>query len=194
MDILDFIKDKWNIASGISLAIVVVITDFIIHPKINLSLAAGQVNFDTLSKFIVAAVILLLLVPANVFRSKRYKYWWWTLAIFTFVLSIFLFFYYNTYMDKVSVESDLMGREIIGERLTPIGQKDFEYAKEKDGIDYTPKQMIESFGIPPSEIWLASEVQRNSRNVILLYLGTLMSFALFILFSIQAIYCTNSID
>jgi hypothetical protein len=194
MDILDFIKDKWNIVLGISLAIVVVITDFIIHPKINLSLAAGQVNFDTFSKFIVAAVILLLLVPANIFRSKRYKYSWWTLAIFTFVLSIYLFFYYNSYMDEVSVETDLMGREIVGVHLTNMGQKDFENAKKIDGFEYSKKQMIESFGIPPSEIWLPSEVHRNSRNAILLYLVTIMSFALFILFSIQAIYCTNSID
>lgn len=191
MEFLDFIKQRWNIVLGISLAIVTVIAEFVVRPQISYSFPVGQVNYDSLAKFVVAGCILILLVPCSIYKGKKYIWHWWVLAIVTFVTAIVLFFYYNKAVNRVTAYNEYAGeRFIIGETLTSKAQEAVNVAKEREGIELSASDMLETLG-RPRDIWRADELESNSRYVIALYLTTLVSFAIFVLFSIQAVYCTT---
>lgn len=194
MDFLAFVKQRWNIVLGVSLAIVTVIAEFIVRPQISYSFPVGQVNYDSLAKFMVAGFILILLVPCSIYKGKKYTWHWWIIAIVMFVTAITLFFYYNKAVNRVTAYNEYANeRAIIGETLTPKAREAVDLAREKEGVELSASDMLETLG-RPRDIWRADKLESNSRYVIALYLTTLASFALFVLFSIQAVYCATVKD
>lgn len=190
MEIFSFFKEKWNLVLEFSLAVVVVVSEIVVPPNISFSFAESEVNYEVLSKFIVAGTILLTMIPCLLNNKRKHMRWWWIAAIVSFVLSIVLFFGYNRLLNEVSAyNSYAEERVIIGDKLRPIAQRAVDSVKRVDNLDeLTDSDLVERLG-EPTDIWPKREIEKNSRLVILCYMMTVILFSLFILFSIQALYC-----
>ena len=143
MEVLNFIKKCWNLVLGASLAIVVIVGEFIVRPQISFSFAEGEVDYGTLSKFVVAAIILILLVPCTRFKTKKFLWLWWSLALVVFAVAITLFFVYNKTVNRKSAYNRFTEeRTIIGQSLTPLADSAVNIAKLRDGIVLSPSDML----------------------------------------------------
>lgn len=190
MDFLQFFKSRWNIVIGIALAIAVVVTDFLVAPSFSVGMPIERSNFSSLAKFVVAGLILLLLLPCAIYNERKHMWYWWSLAILFFSSGFLLFFYYNSLQQSKTAYNEFSGQYvIIGESLTPLAQRAVDSVKSTDGIEInSPSEMLATLGAP-EDIWKKEEINSNAALLVRVYLFTLASFTLFILFSMQAAYC-----
>lgn len=191
MELLEYFKNKWNLVLGLSLAIVVIVSDFLVPPEFSAGMAIAKSNFSSLAKFVVAGLLLILLVPCSLFNQRKHTWYWWILAIILFLISFIIFFRYLALLDKKTAYDEYTEEQvIIGDHLTSFALKAIDSVKKTDGIDeISASEMLATLG-PPTSIWPKTEIELNARKLVINYLFSLATFALFVLFAIQATYCT----
>ena len=193
MDLLDYIKSRWNLVLGVSLSIVVVVTGFLVPPQFTSGMPISRSNFSSLAKFIVAGILLLVLVPCAIFNKRKHLWYWWAGAILLFAAAFFLFFHYQSDLDHKTAYDEYSDRQlIIGNTLTSLAQRAVDSVKQADGLEgLSAGEMLATLG-PPESIWPKQQIEDNARSLVITYLVTLSLFALFVLFAIQATYCSIS--
>lgn len=191
MELLEYFKNKWNLVLGLSLAIVVIVTDFLVPPDFSVGMAIARSNFSSLAKFVVAGIILILLVPCSLFNKKEHTWYWWILALVLFITSFIIFFRYQSLLDQKTAYDEFSEEQvIIGDNLTNFALKAVDSVKRSEGIDQlSASEMLATLG-PPTSIWHKFEIESNARKLVINYLISLALFSLFVLFAIQATYCT----
>lgn len=193
MEFLEYFKNKWNLVLGVSLAIVVVVTDFLVPPEFSVGMAIARSNFSSLAKFVVAGLLLIILVPCSIFNKRKHTWYWWTLAIILFLSAFIVFFRYQTLLDHKTAYDEFSEQQvIIGDHLTSFALRAVDSVKKTDGIyQLSPSEMLATLG-PPTSIWPKQEIELNARKLVINYLFSLALFSLFVLFAIQATFCTVS--
>ncbi len=193
MDITGFIKEKWNLVLGIALAIAVILTGFVIPPNISFTYAEGDINYRDFARFIVAGIILIVLVPCSIYNKKEHTWKWWVFAVFLFVLSFIFFFRYNKLVNEVTTYNRYYEeRVVIGQTLLPLARRAIDSLIRSDGIDtVSSSYALETLG-EPTDIWMHQEIADNGNRIIRQFMYTIIAFSLFILSSIQAVYCVGT--
>jgi hypothetical protein len=193
MELLEYFKNKWNLVLGVSLAIVVAVTDFLIPPEFSVGMAIARSNFSSLAKFVVAGLLLIILVPCSIFNKRKHTWYWWALAIILFSVAFIVFFRYQSLLDNKTAYDEYNEQQvIIGDHLTSFALRAVDSVKKTDGVDQlSPSEMLATLG-PPTSIWPKQEIEFNARKLVINYLFSLSLFSLFVLFAIQATYCTVS--
>src|ERR1700761_8412348 len=105
MKILTFIKQKWNLISGLALSIVFILTKIITPPDFSDVLTQSTIDYNTFAKFIVAGVIILALVPFEIFNKKKNGVWWWASGLMMMALSIVMLIRYYDVRNKYSAQN-----------------------------------------------------------------------------------------
>lgn len=190
---LEQIKNTWNITVGLALVIVVFVSKFIVLPNISLDVAEGSIDYEALSKFIVAGILLLLLVPCAIYKKRKHAWKWWMAAAGCLVASLLmLFVYYETVNHSTAYNEYAKKRMVIGQTLQPDVQHVVDSLKRHVPVSQlSPAFLLDRLG-QPKDIWNNREIEKNSQKIIITYLACLVFVASFIVCSIQAIYCTNN--
>jgi|GEM_PF-5452259 len=193
MNVIRFFKEKWNVVSGFAVTIAAVLTKFIAPPEFPNILSLGDgIDYGALSKFIILGLVLILLVPFQLFKRKKHMGWWWVLGLLSLIGSmVMLISYNNARSNKTAFNKDSHQHEIIGVHLLPLARAAVNIQKKALHTDSIPNDMILTRLGPADEIWPKSEISANARDLLLSYLSTITIFTLFILFAIQALYCST---
>jgi hypothetical protein len=191
MNFLSFLKKRWNTVLQIAFILVMIISKFTIPPNFDNDLVENQIDFISFSKFIVAAIILLLLLPAHYLRSKENGWVWWFISLITIILGIYFLFSYNRVVNKNSVYvHDYKARTVTGNEYTPEAKTAIATFSKNHPSDVLSKEdLIQGTG-GPEHVWYKEDIMRNSETIIYHYLSTVICFAIFIVCAIQAVYTT----
>lgn len=188
-----FFKKTWNQIVGVSVVIIVLLTGFVVPPVFSISIFEGEIDHASMSKFIVAGIILLTLLPCQLFNKKKHGRIWWIIAAITFICSFASYFRYNRLMDnKTGYNKYAKSRQVIGDKLIPIAQVAADSVKKANHItSLTPDELLEHMG-DANQLWPKEEIGSNARKLVVQYIFTYILFTLFLLSGIQALYCLNT--
>src|SRR5688500_4228533 len=95
MDFVAFFKDKWVILIEAVTILVLFLTDIMVPPEVSSSLSASDFSAISMARYLILGVVLLLLLPFELFKKRRQAKWYWFSAILFFVLSIAALLLYN---------------------------------------------------------------------------------------------------
>ncbi|MGC4035702.1 MAG: hypothetical protein QM764_07045 [Chitinophagaceae bacterium] len=194
MKIVDFFKNHLTSIWSLSLAIFVLLSDFIIPPNIDLNTAEGEIDYVMLSKFIVCGIVLVLIVPFYIYNKKRHVRIWLILSVSFLIISLgLLLVYFDIRNEVTTYDRYKQKRFVSGNTLLPIVQKAVDSLKSIDNRILSRQAILESAG-SPGDIWPFIEIERNSRRLLLVYVTTFACFSLFLLFGLQSTYCVTRED
>lgn len=188
---LKFFIKKWNLVIPIVIIITALISRFTVPPAFEPQSLYDDQNYTAYSKFTVAGILALSLVPCYFFNNKKHVWVWWIPAFIMLVTGIILNINYNNYKANVvlnPVEFEY-GKLVKGDDYLPEVQKIRNSYKQSNGSYPTDKGLVAGFGGDHSRVWPKKEILSNTTSIIIRYMGMLVCFTLFIIFSIQALYC-----
>jgi hypothetical protein len=192
MKITEFFKEYLNAIWSLGLAIMIVLTDFIIPPDISFTAAEGQINSATYSKFIVGSIVLIMLVPFTLYKEKKHFRIWLPVALVMLVVSFFLLFKYLDLKNAASeYDSYRKKRLVVGSTYVPIAKKAVD-SMATLGHVLTRQQVLESLGAP-EEIWVPEEITANAKKLLIFYSITFGSFCIFLLTGLQCLFTVTRI-
>ena len=188
-----FLKNQWNIIASISIAIVAMLNRFVVPPNIDLYTAEGSVDYTAFSRFIVAAIILLLIFPFSHFKAKKHAFVWWGISLASLALALFCYTGYIEFTERKTGYNDYSStRVVMGDKLDYLAQKAIDSVRKATGVNnITPDKIVEQLG-QPKEYFPKDEIIINSRILIRKYVATILFFSLFIVCSIQVLYCSTA--
>lgn len=192
MELIQFVKDKWNAVLQIALITVLLISKFTIPPQFDNDLLESQVDFISFSKFLVAALLLIVLVPAQFYKQRKHIWFWWLTALAFLIVGIYYYFQYNDKVNTYTVfDKDAKSRVVIGNTLLPAAKDNLSlYSKKHGGDVLLPAEWIEGLG-GPEKVWPKDEIRAHAKQIVLNYIITILCLSAFIVSGIQAVYITS---
>jgi len=177
-----------------AIAVVTLLSDFVIPPNISITEVEGLINMTSLTRFIVAACTLLMLVPLALFKKKKFLWHWWSAAIVTLFLGTGLFFCYNNYVsDHSTYNPAAFQRVVIGKTLLPLARKAIDSLRVNQHVDLTDQEKVLTLG-QPDKIWMEKEIREASIGIMKFYLALVLVLSFFLIFATQATYCLSAKD
>ena len=189
---LKLFKKRWNLVIPIAVIIIALISRFTVPVFEPQSLYDNQ-NYTAYSKFIVAGILALSLVPCYFFNNKKHVWVWWALAFIMLVTGIMLNINYNNYKGNIVLNPGEFeyGKLVKGDDYLPEVKKIRNSYKQSNNSYPTDKELVAGFGGDHLQVWSKKEILSNTTSIIIRYMGVLICFTLFIIFSIQALYCLD---
>ncbi len=192
MKFITFLKEQWNLIASFSVAIVVFLTKIVVPPNVSLYAAAGDINYTLLAQFVVTASILILLFPFGIFKTRKYGKLWWSASVVSLVIgTVFFISYINLTDRKTGYNRFAHTRKVIGDHILPLAKEGVDSIKAMEKLDtVTPEQIVSLLG-EPEENYPIYEIAHNSNLLAIKYALTVLFISLFVVLSIQSIYCTQ---
>jgi hypothetical protein len=192
MGLLPFAKKWLNVIMGIAMIIVTLLSRFVVPPYITPSFSQGQINYEIFSKFVVTAIILLILVPCILYKERKYFAGWYFTGVIFFILALALFFFYSSLVDSKTVyDRYKQKRFVAGQTLLPIIQLELDsIAKREPGKVLSRQDILESAG-SADDIWSHTEIESNAQQLSACYIVTISGFTIFILCLFQSLHCLS---
>jgi len=187
MKILDNIKSHLAALVSVVGAIFLFLSDAVRPATLPINFPESISNFEGVTKFIIGAVLLILLYPLVKYSSTKYKNRWWIGAIIAILLSIATFSCYFTIGGRYVIQDEFSkSNYIVGRAYTPYTQLAVDSLKKKDKhILINSRYLLATFG-QPNDIWLEEGIVQNARNYFLSYACTIMCVVVFLIMSLQA--------
>lgn len=175
---------------GLAILIVALLTKIVIPPSFAADLSQAGTDYVAYTKYFVAGLILVMLVPFQLLNKKRNGIWWWSLGVITLVGSIVMLIAYNNMINSFTgYNQEAKEREVIGVHLMHIPKLEVDSMKKVLKVDTISADNILSNLGKASDNWPKCEIADNANKIILSYTYTISLFTLFILFSVQGLYC-----
>lgn len=192
-EILLFFNMKWNLILEVAVIITALSTRFTVPPSFEPQSLYDNQNYTSYSKFIVAGILGLSLVPCYFFNTRKFVWRWWSLAFIMLVAGIILNINYSNYKSRTVLDTGEFdyGRLVKGNNYLPEVRKLRETYKQSNGSYPTDKVLVAGFLGDHLQVWPKEKILYNTTSIIILYLGVLVCITLFIIFSIQALYCLD---
>ena len=188
MEFLGFLKKYWNIVLVSAAGLATLLGNFATAPDFSADIPEGQINYYSFSRFLIAILFLIALVPAYLFSKRKYLWTWWTLTVLTLGLSIWIHIRYNAFRDRKLLWNETVQRKmVIGDQLLPFADSLYRHSQKTDNpLSYM--QLVDGLG-GPERVWPDGERTENAQKIILLYLSLVAAYSLCVIFGIQAMYC-----
>lgn len=190
--IIDFFSKYWNMILGFVGAFILLLSNIVKPPSIELYFSESQIDLTMLAKIVAAGLTILILILFEKYKSKLYAKRWIWMALLFFLLAGGLLYWYNVEVNKRSAYNSIAERrQVIGStylnQVKPFVDS-LERIRRNDPID--PAYLLERTN-SPLDIWVRKEVESNSRYLSILYLATILTFFYFLLFALQAFYSST---
>jgi hypothetical protein len=139
-----------------------------------------------LARFLVAALLGLVLVPGRLFRSKRHAWSWWALGIGSLIVMLAIVLVYQGESRRwVCGTGDRYF--LMGDELTPKART---YTAESGESDCG--RLLADFGFESSALWTKQSIDRVRGRLEGLYLGAFAAAAVVPLLVLQAVHRSRS--
>src|SRR6185312_10233599 len=130
MDFATFFKKQWVLLLNVAALLVLFLTDIVKPPNISNSLSAANLNIINIAKFIVLGVLLILMLPIEMFKEKMFAFWYWLFSIFFFCLSLACLWIYSSNYSKYTAYNSFKNQQlIIGNKYMPEAQNAIDSIK-----------------------------------------------------------------
>jgi hypothetical protein len=188
MEFLGFLKKYWNMVLVAAAGLATLLGNFATAPDFSQEIPEGQISYYSFSKFLIAILFLIALVPAYLLSKRKYLWLWWGLTVFALGLSIWIQIQYNLFRDRKLLWNETIQRKIVtGDHLVPFADSLYRHAQQT-GNPLTYMQLVDGLG-GPERVWPDQERNANAQKMILLYLSLVAAYSLCVIFGIQAMYC-----
>jgi len=193
MDFLSFFKDRWNTILQVAVILTLIISEFTIPPQFKNGLIEDQVNFASLAKFLTIGLLLLVLIPAYLFKSKKMVWIWWVGAVLTLGVALAAYFHYNDYVNVHSVvDEDAGSRIIVGDSVVPQAKIALDsFTRAHPNAVLTKAQWVQGLG-GADKVFDGNQIMSYSHHIVYSYLITVICFSLFVICGIQALYIVSA--
>lgn len=201
---LSSFKNIWNLLFIGAGAIVIPLSGFIEVPYYASSALGATSDYGIMSKFIVAIILALMLVPCFFFNHKKDSIVWAILVACFLAGSIFLWFKDISYKKQVTIDyTSFNGKYIVkGKDLLPSADsllKEMEKVKQQpvNETDFFAENIFpeDSTGVlTAAALWPPTQIVNNAKSLIYLYLATIILFSITAVCAVQTVYCISKND
>lgn len=201
---LSSFKNTWNLLFVAAEALVVPLSGFIEVPYYASAALGINSDYGVMSKFIVAIIIALMLVPCFFFNKTNNSIMWAILTACFLASSVFVWFKNTGYKKQVTINyTSYNGRYIVkGNTLFPAADS---LLKQMEKVKQQPVNETDFFAenIDPKDstgvltaaaLWPPAQINHNAKSLIYLYLLTVVLFSITAVCAVQTVYCISKND
>lgn len=183
------IRNTWGQIVQFSIWLIIVAGSFIIEPPL-LSYTLPS-NVGPVTKFIIAAITALALIPLSKRSANRdYKLWLW-LAIILFFITTAVTITYSQLLGDLSEPFSQGTRLVKGNTMLLPAKKFVDSAGKARGFPISDQEFLQQRIGRNDTIWPVNEIKLNFKKLVTLYTLNIIVFEFFLLFMTQALYCFN---
>ena len=204
-DVKFYLTNKWNQPAQAILTLGLVISSFFLPPKDAIGLGSEKEYLYFSRVFIVVITWFILRTFANKWSEGEHSFGWLKVCLFTFILSIFLFWGYSALTYSWTYKSETYGLVLVGggnytekainnaialEKLhnkRDIGREEAVTLLNNKKTE----DLLSRFAGDINSIWSWWSLFYRRSILALLYLLGLPLFCIALISAIQASYCKN---
>jgi hypothetical protein len=163
-----------------------IVASFLVPPPVIATTRGGDGAWSGLSQFVVAITVGLLFVPMRLWKTRRFLWAWWGIALASFALSITSFLLYNHWIGcwLASYDGELV---VIGSTLT-----DHARIRQAELRLTTAEDLLMAYAGRSEEIWTRGSIEVRRQTLAIGYILSLPLFTASILSMLQALACVKA--
>lgn len=181
---------NWNVVLQAATSIMALIAGFVVAPPI--WTYDQSTIWYRFAQFLVAVLIALMIVPATRWNKRSHTYRWVTIAIVAVTIGIGAFFTYQTFAEDWSVAYDNK-RWIKGNTYTPAANTYKERIRTRGNREITDEELVMASAGNREDIWNLAEIKTRGRILSVIYVATILAFALAIVAVVQVLFCNFAV-
>lgn len=193
MKYLKYFQKVWNSIAAAAVLLILLFTDVIIHQEFGNNLALTGIHYKALSRFIIILVLLVVLVPINIYNNRKHLWYWLICSIVTLIIGLgVLNQYYNLLEELTVYDKNNEVRWVIGDKLTFFGQKAVDSLTKLNPRQVISKEIIVNTMGSIEDNWESEGIIKNSKILLSYYCGAISAFSFFIILALQALFCSQN--